>query len=155
VKTRHDGTQWAWTPTAPKPRGALAMSLQVRPFLMFEGKAEEAIKFYLSLFPAAEVVEMVRYGTGEAGAAGTVMKATFTVGGQTIMCTDSAVKHDFTFTPAFSLFVSCDSEDEIRRLSSSLADGGVVLMPLDNYGFSQQFAWINDRFGVSWQINLE
>jgi predicted 3-demethylubiquinone-9 3-methyltransferase (glyoxalase superfamily) len=121
---------------------------------MFKGKAEEAMKFYLSLFPASELVDLVRYGPGQPGADGSVMKAVFSLNGQTVMCTDSFVKHDFTFTPAFSFFVDCESEEEIHRLSAALADAGSVLMPLGEYGFSRRFAWISDRYGVSWQLNL-
>jgi predicted 3-demethylubiquinone-9 3-methyltransferase (glyoxalase superfamily) len=71
------------------------------------------------------------------------------------MCTDSVVKHGFTFTPAFSLFVRCESENDIRRLTDALAEAGTVLMPLGHYGFSRQFAWVNDRCGVSWKLNLD
>lgn len=130
------------------------MSAKIKPFLMFEGKAEEAMKFYVSLFPGSEILDIVRYGPGQAGAEGSVMKATFSIAGQTVMCIDSPVKHAFTFTPAFSLFVECESEDEIRRLSSVLSEGGAPLMPLGNYGFSRLFAWHNDRYGVSWQLIL-
>jgi predicted 3-demethylubiquinone-9 3-methyltransferase (glyoxalase superfamily) len=130
------------------------MSTMVRPFLMFEGCAEEAMNLYVSLFPGGEILEVVRYGPEGPGAPGSIMKASFSVGGQTILCTDSWVKHDFTFTPASSLFVDCDSEDEIERLAAALADGGAVLMPLGEYGFSRRFAWVNDRYGVSWQLNL-
>lgn len=122
---------------------------------MFQGKAEEAMKFYISLFPDGEIINIVRYGPGEAGAEGSVMKASFSIGGQTVMCIDSPVKHDSTFTPAFSLFVNCESGEEIGRVSSALAEGGAVLMPLGGYGFSRQFAWVNDRYGVSWQLNLD
>jgi predicted 3-demethylubiquinone-9 3-methyltransferase (glyoxalase superfamily) len=131
------------------------MSAKVQPFLMFQGKAEEAINFYVSLLPDSKIIDIVRYGPGEAGPEGSVMKASFSLADQTILCIDSPVKHDFTFTPAFSLFVQCDSEEEIRRLSSALLEGGVALMPLDNYWFSRQFAWVNDRYGVSWQMNLD
>ena len=130
------------------------MSTSVRPFLMFEGQAEEAMNFYVSLVPGSRVIDLRRYGKGEAGAEGTVMLATFSIGGQTVMCIDSYVKHDFTFTPAFSFFVDCESEEELRRLASSLLEGGVALMELDNYGFSRMFTWVNDRYGVSWQLNL-
>jgi predicted 3-demethylubiquinone-9 3-methyltransferase (glyoxalase superfamily) len=130
------------------------MSLGVHPFLMFEGKAEEAMNFYTSLFPGSKIEDVVRYGPGNPGPVGTIMKASFIVGGQKILCTDSFVHHAFTFTPSFSLFVDCESEDEIRRLAAALSENGGVLMPLDNYGFSRQFAWVNDRFGVSWQLNL-
>lgn len=70
------------------------------------------------------------------------------------MATDSWVKHAFSFTPAVSLFVECESESEIDRLNAALGEGGSSLMPIDNYGFSRRFAWVNDRFGVSWQLNL-
>jgi predicted 3-demethylubiquinone-9 3-methyltransferase (glyoxalase superfamily) len=121
---------------------------------MFEGRAEEAMNFYVSLLPGGEIIDLVRYGPGQAGVEGSVMKATFSIGGQTVMCIDSPVKHGFTFTPAFSLFVDCDSEDEVRRLATTLSDGGGVLMPVGNYGFSRLFTWVSDRYGVSWQLNL-
>jgi len=130
------------------------MSAKVRPFLMFEGKAEEAMKFYVSLIPGSEILEITRYGPGGPGPEGSVMKATFSVGGQTVMCIDSPAKHQFTFTPSFSLFVDCDSEVEVDRLSAALSEGGSTLMPLGNYGFSRKFAWVSDRYGVSWQVNL-
>jgi predicted 3-demethylubiquinone-9 3-methyltransferase (glyoxalase superfamily) len=126
----------------------------VRPFLMFEGKAEEAMNFYVSLFPGAQVIDIVRYGPGQPGPEGTVMKASFTVGGQTVLCTDSFVKHGFSFTPSFSFFVECASAEEIERIYGALSAGGTALMPLGEYGFSRKFGWVNDRYGVSWQVNL-
>jgi predicted 3-demethylubiquinone-9 3-methyltransferase (glyoxalase superfamily) len=120
---------------------------------MFQGNAEEAMKLYVSLFSDSAAIDIVLYGPDAAGAEGSVMNASFSIGGQAFMCIDSPMKHDFSFTPAFSLFVDCESEEEIRRLSSALADGGAVLMPLGEYGFSRQFAWVNDRYGVSWQLN--
>ena len=126
----------------------------VRPFLMFEGSAEEAMNFYVSLIEGSEVTRIDRYGPGEPGREGSVKVATFRVGGQEVMCIDSPVKHGFTFTPAFSLWIDCGSDEEIERLSATLAEGGGELMPLGSYGFSQRFAWVNDRFGVSWQLNL-
>ena len=70
------------------------------------------------------------------------------------MCIDSSVKHDFAFTPAISFFITCDSEAEIDNLFAKLSEDGGVFMPPDNYGFSKKFAWVSDRFGVSWQLNL-
>lgn len=130
------------------------MTKQVTPFLMFEGKAEEAMDFYVSLFPDSEVVSIVRYGPGQPGAEGSVMHAVFTVAGQRVMCIDSPAKHGFTFTPSFSLFVDCESEEELDRLFAALSEGGATMMPLGDYGFSRRFGWCADRFGVSWQLNL-
>lgn len=61
--------------------------------------------------------------------------------------------HAFNFTPSMSLFVDCENEEEISHLYNALSAGGAVLMPLGNYGFSPRFGWVNDRFGVSWQLN--
>jgi predicted 3-demethylubiquinone-9 3-methyltransferase (glyoxalase superfamily) len=133
----------------------MAVKTKVQPFLMFEGKAEEAMNFYVSLFPGSEVSDIVRYGPSQAGPEGSIVKAAFTLGGQTVLCSDSFVKHDFTFTPAISFFVGCESEEEIRRLSTALSEQGKIFMPLGNYGFSRKFAWVSDRYGVSWQLNLE
>jgi predicted 3-demethylubiquinone-9 3-methyltransferase (glyoxalase superfamily) len=70
------------------------------------------------------------------------------------MCIDSYVKHDFAFTPSVSLYVRCEDETEINRLYAALAEQGSELMPLGSYGFSTKFGWVNDRFGVSWQLDL-
>ena len=70
------------------------------------------------------------------------------------MCIDSNVKHEFTFTPSFSIYLTCESEAEIEKVYGALINGGGAMMPLDNYGFSQKFGWIADKFGVSWQLNL-
>jgi predicted 3-demethylubiquinone-9 3-methyltransferase (glyoxalase superfamily) len=130
------------------------MKTTIRPFLMFEGKAEEAIRFYVSLFPGAEIHTLEKYGAAGPGKEGTVAKALFTVAGQTVQAFDSFVNHGFTFTAAWSFFVDCESEDLQKRLVEKLSEGGNTMMPLGNYGFSKQFAWVSDRFGVSWQLNL-
>jgi len=125
------------------------------PFLMFEGNAEEAMTYYTSLIEDASIKSIVRYGENQGGDAGSVMKATFEIKGQEFMCIDSNIKHQFTFTPSFSIFLICDTEAEINQLYAKLVEGGNALMPLGNYGFSQKFGWVNDRFGLSWQLNLE
>jgi predicted 3-demethylubiquinone-9 3-methyltransferase (glyoxalase superfamily) len=127
---------------------------KVTPFLMFQGNAEEAMNFYISLIEDSEITSMTRYGANEAGEEGSIMQATFSLKGQEFMCMDSNVKHEFTFTPSFSLFITCDTEVEIDRLYEKLSDGGGVLMPLDDYSFSKKFGWIVDKFGVSWQLTL-
>ncbi|HZP54491.1 VOC family protein [Actinocrinis sp.] len=133
---------------------AIVSNQKITTFLMFEGSAEEAMNFYVSLFDDGEVTAVTRYGAGEAGAEGSVQHATFTLAGQQLMCIDSPAHHEFGFTPAMSLFVQCDSAEELDRLYGALAKDGQDLMPLGDYGFSKRFGWVNDRFGVSWQLNL-
>jgi predicted 3-demethylubiquinone-9 3-methyltransferase (glyoxalase superfamily) len=124
-------------------------------FLMFDGKAEEAMKLYTSLFKPSTIVNITRYGANEAGAEGTVQHATFTLNDQEFMCIDSSAQHAFTFTPSISLYVRCDTEEEIDRVFATLSQDGQILMPLDRYPFSKKFGWLSDRFGVSWQLSLE
>lgn len=128
---------------------------KITTFLMFEGKAEEAMNFYVSVFDGAEIGSIYRYGANEDGVEGSVVHATFSLAGQMFMCMDSNVKHGFTFTPSMSLYVSCVTEEEIDRLFEKLSKGGSVLMPLAAYPFSEKFAWVADKYGVSWQLNLE
>jgi predicted 3-demethylubiquinone-9 3-methyltransferase (glyoxalase superfamily) len=131
------------------------MPKQVTPFLMFQGGvAEEALTFYTSLFDDGKIIEIARYGPGQPGPEGTVMRASFALAGQSFFCSDSPVRHGFDFTPSMSIWVEAESEAELERLFAALGEGGGVLMPLDNYGFSTRFGWVNDRFGVSWQLNL-
>jgi len=127
---------------------------KVTTFLMFEGRAEEAMNFYISLFPNSAIQDITRYGPNEAGAEGSVVHATFTLDGQELMAIDSHVKHAFTFTPAMSLYITCQSEPEIDELFARLSEGGSVMMPLDAYPFSPRFGWLADKFGVSWQLTL-
>lgn len=82
------------------------------------------------------------------------MHATFSLKDQTFMCIDSIVSHDFTFTPSISLYVECDSAEEVEHLFAKLSEGGTVLMPLSPTPVSEKFGWLSDRFGVSWQLNL-
>ena len=131
---------------------------KITPFLMFvgkqHGKAEEAIHFYISLFRNSKVVSIERYGPAEGETPGTVKHALFTLNGQDFMAIESGRDHPFTFTPAMSLFVQCETEDEIDRLFRELSTGGKVLMELGTYPFSKKFGWTDDKYGVSWQLNL-
>jgi predicted 3-demethylubiquinone-9 3-methyltransferase (glyoxalase superfamily) len=131
---------------------------KITTFLMFvgeqHGKAKEAIELYVSLFRNSRIIEMERYGAGEEEPEGTVKHATFSLDDQEFMAIDSGLEHAFTFTPAMSLFVQCETEKEIDALFEALSVGGAILMELDTYPFSRKFAWIQDRFGVSWQLNL-
>jgi len=128
---------------------------KITTFLMFEGKAEEAMTFYVSLFEGSSVVSVDRYGPEGPGAEGSVRFAVFRLNGQNYICIDSPAKHAFTFTPSVSLYVTCKTEEEINRLYKKLSQGGQVLMemaPLPPY--SAKFAWVADRFGVSWQLSM-
>jgi predicted 3-demethylubiquinone-9 3-methyltransferase (glyoxalase superfamily) len=130
------------------------MARTIATHLMFAADAEAAMNFYVSLFSGSEVQRIERYGPGEQGAEGTVKRADFTLGGHQLLCIDSPVKLSFTFTPSMSIFVDCMDETEQLNAFQKLSEGGEVLMPLDNYGFSTKFGWVSDRFGVSWQLNL-
>ncbi|MEZ5558632.1 MAG: VOC family protein [Pseudomonadales bacterium] len=126
-----------------------------RPFLMFQdANAQAALDLYFDIFPDSRMVRVERYAPGEPGAEGTIKVAVFTLCGSEFMCSDSPIKHGFTFTPSNSTFVDFESEAELDRTFGVLSEGGQVLMPLGDYGFSQRFGWLNDRFGVSWQLNL-
>ena len=123
-------------------------------FLMFTGQAEEAMHSYIALFPRSRILDLKRYGPEAPGREGSVYQARFEINGQELMCIDSPAVHAFTFTPATSLFVDCDDEAQLQTLFGALGQGGTVLMPLDAYPFSRKYAWLQDRFGVSWQLNL-
>ncbi|MEC0370424.1 VOC family protein [Paenibacillus chibensis] len=129
-------------------------NLTVTPFLMFNGQAEEAMNFYLSVFQPSEIIHIRRYGADEPGTEGSVQLASFSLKGQTFMCIDSNIKHDFTFTPAISMFVNCGSDEEITDAFQRLSEGGSVLMPLSAYPFATKFGWVQDKYGVSWQLSL-
>ncbi len=108
---------------------------QIATFLMFEGRAEEALNFYTSLFEEAAVSHIDRYGANEDSVEGTVRLAKFTLKDQQFMCIDSSIQHEFTFTPAMSLFVTCESEAEIDRLFAALSQDGQIMMPLGAYPY--------------------
>jgi predicted 3-demethylubiquinone-9 3-methyltransferase (glyoxalase superfamily) len=127
---------------------------KITPFLMFTGQAEEAMNYYLSIFERSEILSIQRYGPNEAGAEGSVVHATFALDGQEFMCIDSYVKHEFTFTPAISFYITCETEAEIDQLFAKLSEDGVVYMPLAPYPFSPKFGWVGDKFGVTWQLTL-
>ena len=131
------------------------MARSVTTQLMFQTRqAEEAMRFYVSLFEGAEITALERYGADDPEREGTVKRAAFTLAGATFACIDSPPVHDFGFTPSISLFVECADDEELQRLYDALRSDGQVFMPPDDYGFSRRFAWVSDRFGVSWQLDL-
>lgn len=133
-----------------------AIATRVTPCLMFQdGRAEEAIRRYVDVFRDGRVVLIERFGPNPVGApVDSIKMAFFEIYGQRIMVTESPIRHPFDFTPAISLFVDFESQAELERVFASLSEDGFVMMPLDDYGFSRRFAFILDRYGVSWQLNL-
>lgn len=128
--------------------------MQIATFLMFSGQAEEALRCYVATLPGSSVESIERYGAGEPGPEGTVKRATVILAGTRAMFIDSPVKHAFGFTPAISLFIDCDSREQLDSIAATLGEGGQFLMPPGDHGFSRWFCWLQDRWGVSWQLNL-
>jgi len=125
----------------------LSSALQsITPALMFvgpqHGKAEEAMNFYTSIFNNSSIGHIERYTKGEGEAEGTVKHASFSLDGQEFMAMDSSGEHHFTFSEAISLFVDCQSQEEVDKYWEKLSQGGK----------KSQCGWIKDKYGVSWQI---
>lgn len=125
---------------------------KIVPFLWFDDKAEKAMNFYTSIFKNSKIGRITRYGEAGPGPRGTVMSVTFQLERQDFYALNGGPR--FTFTPAISLFVNCKTQEEIDGLWEKLAPEGIVFMQLDRYPFSEKFGWVQDKFGVSWQLNL-
>jgi predicted 3-demethylubiquinone-9 3-methyltransferase (glyoxalase superfamily) len=113
---------------------------KITPFLWFDGKAEEAMNFYVSIFKNSKLVKVSRCGDAGPGPKGSVMSATFQLEGQDFFALNGGPQ--FTFTPAISLFVNCETQEEVDELWQKLSDGGK----------EERCGWLKDRFGLSWQI---
>ena len=113
---------------------------KITPFLWFDGKAEEAANFYTSIFKSSKMKNVVRYGEAGPGPKGTVMSATFELEGQDFIALNGGPH--FTFSPAISFFVNCETQQEVDDLWEKLSKGGE----------KQQCGWLRDKYGVSWQI---
>ena len=112
----------------------------ITPFLWFDGKAEEAMKFYVSIFKNSRTGSISRYGDAGPGPKGSVMSATFELDGQEFFALNGGPA--FTFSPAISFFVNCETQDEVDELWEKLSAGGK----------KQRCGWLQDKYGVSWQI---
>ena len=128
--------------------------MSVTPLLMFIGRAEEAMNFYVSTFPDAEILDVDRYGPDDPDREGTVKLASFRISELTLRCIDSPDVHAFGFTPAISFVVDCRDEATFNAVFERLSDLGNVFMPPGRYPFAERFAWCSDRFGVSWQLSV-
>jgi predicted 3-demethylubiquinone-9 3-methyltransferase (glyoxalase superfamily) len=113
---------------------------KITPFLWFDGKAEEAMNFYVSVFKNSKVVRVSRYGDAGPGPKGTVMSATFQLDGQEFLALNGGPQ--FTFSPAISFFVNCETQAEVDELWEQLSAGGE----------KNRCGWLTDRYGLSWQI---
>lgn len=114
---------------------------KISPFLWFDGKAEEAANFYISIFKNSTIVSVMHYGEAGPGPKGSVMGVTFQLDGQEFMAINGGPQ--FTFSPAISFFVKCMTQAEIDHYWEKLLAGG---------GKTQQCGWLTDRYGVTWQI---
>jgi predicted 3-demethylubiquinone-9 3-methyltransferase (glyoxalase superfamily) len=113
---------------------------KITPFLWFDDQAEQAVEFYTSIFNNSKIGTITRYGEQGPGQPGTVMSATFYLEGQEFTALNGGPV--FSFSPAISFFVHCETQEEIDDLWEKLSEGGEV----------QQCGWLTDKFGVSWQI---
>jgi predicted 3-demethylubiquinone-9 3-methyltransferase (glyoxalase superfamily) len=113
---------------------------KITPFLWFEGQAEEAMNFYVSIFKNSKVGRVTRYGEGGAGPKGTVMSATFQLEAEEFMALNGGPQ--FTFTPAISFFVNGERQQEVDELWDKLSEGGK----------KERCGWLKDKYGLSWQI---
>jgi predicted 3-demethylubiquinone-9 3-methyltransferase (glyoxalase superfamily) len=121
---------------------------KITPCLMFTGKqygkAEEAMNFYISLFEHSGIIHIERHGSSEDEFEGTVKQARFAINEQEFIAADSNTGQDFSFTPAISLVVKCDNQEEIDYFWNNLTMGTDET--------AQQCGWLKDRYGLSWQI---
>jgi predicted 3-demethylubiquinone-9 3-methyltransferase (glyoxalase superfamily) len=113
---------------------------RITPFLWFDDKAEEAVNFYISIFKNSKIGTITRYGEGGPGPKGAVMSATFQLEGQKFIALNGGPQ--FTFSPAISFFVNCETQEEVDELWEKLSEGGE----------KQRCGWLKDKYGVSWQI---
>jgi predicted 3-demethylubiquinone-9 3-methyltransferase (glyoxalase superfamily) len=138
---------------------------QIAVFLMFHGNAEEAMNFYVSLFEDGEVLQVIRARAEDPGwVEGTLQYGIFTIAGQQLVCSNTpppdsplyktAPWDEFTFNPAITLYVQRPTRADFDKLYEALAEGGQVRLPARNYGFSPWFAWVDDRYGISWRMDL-
>jgi predicted 3-demethylubiquinone-9 3-methyltransferase (glyoxalase superfamily) len=128
------------------------MAKSVSTHIMFQGAAHEAIELYVSVFDDFVVESKELHDDGEME--GKLRLARVKFANHDLMIFDSPPVHNFTFTPAMSLFVEFDDADKLRAAFETLSDGGEVAMPLGDYGFSPLFGWLQDRYGLSWQLSL-
>ncbi|MCU5745740.1 VOC family protein [Staphylococcus sp. SQ8-PEA] len=127
---------------------------KVTTFLMFNGQAEEAIHTYVDAFEDAEILALVRYGEDDDAPTDYLQHAIFRLKDQVFMAIDNVNGMDIEMNPAMSLYVTVDNAMEMERLFSKLKDKGAILMPKTEMPPFREFSWLQDRFGVNWQLAL-
>ena len=118
----------------------MKVSQKIAPFLWFDGKAEQAANFYVSVFRNSKVLSVTRYGEAGPGPKGSVMSAVFQLEGQEFYALNGGPQ--FKFSPAISMFVNCETQQEVDELWEKLSAGGKT----------NRCGWLDDKFGVTWQI---
>jgi predicted 3-demethylubiquinone-9 3-methyltransferase (glyoxalase superfamily) len=113
---------------------------KIRPCLWFDGNAEEAMRFYTSVFKNSKVGNVMRYGEAGPGPKGSVMAVTFELDGQEFMGLNGGPH--YKFSPAVSFFITCKTQEEVDYFWDKLSQGGQT----------QPCGWLQDRFGLSWQV---
>src|SRR5688500_16987770 len=131
-----------------------AFRQKISPMLWFDNQAEEAAKFYTSVFPSSKTGRTARYGKQgfelHRQPEGALMTIEFLLDGQKFTALNAGPI--FQINPSISFFATYEEEAVVDRIWKQLSDGGSVLMPLDKYPWSQKYGWVQDRFGVSWQL---
>ncbi len=128
------------------------MKSLITPCLWFDHRAEEAARFYTSIFKGGKTGTIVRSVGNSMLPKDSVLTVSFSLAGQEIIALNGGTL--FTFTPSNSFFVGCETAEELDALWDKLADGGAPLMERDKYPFSERFGWIEDRYGLSWQLGV-
>lgn len=124
------------------------------PFLTFNGNAMEALTFYKDTFHDMEIEFLQEYGKETPELEGKIMQAVVSIDRQRLMISDSRTPAEFSFTPSMSFYIECGDMNEAEMYYRKLKKDGAILMPLDEYGPGRYFAFVQDRFGLSWQLNF-
>lgn len=129
---------------------------KITPFLWFDNNAEEAVNFYTSIFKNSKKGTVTRYNEDSAKASGqqpgSVMTSSFQIYGHEFAALNGGPI--FKFNPSVSFFIVLENEKEVDNLWNALVDGGEVLMELQKYDWSEKYGWVQDKFGLSWQVGL-
>lgn len=125
---------------------------KIIPFIRIKDRLEEVLDFYLSIFPEMKIRRILPYGVAVAEKEGRMKSCTFEIGGQEFMLSDGEMEE--AFTSAISFAVNCDTEEEAARLWDELTEEGEPMVETESYPVYEEYGWVKDRFGISWQIDI-